>query len=66
MSCELPQPGADIDLADPNSTTWNAAACGIWDAELTAVQFLVVAAAEIVVQREFLRWCGLDTDGDDS
>ena len=65
---ELPDPVGDLDLGNPNATAWNRAACGLFDApsevELSALDVLAIAHAEAVVQREFIRWCGLDTDGD--
>ena len=65
---ELPDPVGDLDLADPNATAWNRAACGLLDApgevELSALDVLAIAHAEAVVQREFMRWLNLDQDGD--
>jgi hypothetical protein len=64
---ELPDPGGDLDWADPNATAYNRAATGMIDlpseVPLTVAAVLAITSAEAVVLAEYIRWCGLDTDG---
>jgi hypothetical protein len=50
---ELPTPGDGIDYSDPGC-------------ELSAAEVLAITSAENIVLGEYVRWCSLDTDGDDS
>lgn len=48
--------GGDLDFGAPNSETCVAAACGVFDRELTAAEVLTVILAESIAMGEELRW----------